>query len=55
MAFAQNISGCPVALVLGMIQTRAMWGTGSDGSPGIGATFCPHLGPEMSLRNLPAC
>lgn len=30
-------------------------GLGGDGSPGIGATSCPWLGPEMSPRNLPAC
>lgn len=53
MAFAQNISGCPEALVMGMIQGQCRgWG---DGSPGPGATFCPQLGPEMSLRNPPAC
>lgn len=55
MAFAENISGCPEAPVMGLILTRAMWGTEGDGSPGTGATFCPQLGPEMSLRNLPAC
>lgn len=55
MAFAQSISGCPEAPMMGMIQSRAMWGTGGDGRPGIRATFCPQLGPEMSLRNPPAC
>lgn len=54
-AFAQNISGCPEAQVIGMIQSRAMWGTGGDGSPGIRAVFCPQLEREISLRNLPAC